>query len=253
MAERQSFDVFLSHSSADKAAVERVARHLQDEAGLRPFLDKWHLVPGNPWQEELEEALNHSRTCAVFIGPTGLGSWENEELRSALDGRVKTPGFRVVPVLLPGATMPERGTLPRFLARLTWVDFRGPKGVQDAEAFERLVAGIRGQAPGRERGVATEIECPYQGLEGFDEAQGRFFFGREALTQHLLEALRGKRFLAVVGPSGSGKSSVVRAGLLPQLRAGKLPGSEGWRYLVFKPNTHPLQELALSVAGITHA
>jgi hypothetical protein len=57
MVDEQSFDVFLSHHSDDKPAVEILARPLVDEAGLRPFLDKWHLVPGKPWQAELEEAL----------------------------------------------------------------------------------------------------------------------------------------------------------------------------------------------------
>ncbi len=69
------YDVFLSHNSADKDAVIVLARRLRDEMGLMPFLDKWHLVPGQPWQEALESALDHSRTCAVFLGPNGIGPW----------------------------------------------------------------------------------------------------------------------------------------------------------------------------------
>jgi hypothetical protein len=91
------YDVFLSHNSADKPAVEVLARRLTEEAGLQPFLDKWHLVPGEPWQEALEEALDQSRTCVVFLGPKGLGTWENEEMRAALDIRAGTPDFRVIP------------------------------------------------------------------------------------------------------------------------------------------------------------
>ena len=252
MAEdRKPFDVFLSHSSADKAVVEALAHRLMDEAGLEPFLDKWHLVPGNPWQEELEKALDNSRTCAVFIGLTGIGPWENEEMRSALNTRVGQPGFRVVPVLLPGADMPDRGRLPRFLSRLTWVDFRGPEGVHDGNTFHRLVAGILGVAPGRDNHAATTppvAECPYRGLEVFNEEHARFFFGREATTQHLAEVLRKANFLAVLGPSGSGKSSVVRAGLMPRLRLGALPSSAIWQYCTFKPGAHPLQELAVNLA-----
>ena len=52
------YDVFLSHNSADKPAVELIARRLRDEAGLAPFLDKWHLVPGESWQEALEQAAD---------------------------------------------------------------------------------------------------------------------------------------------------------------------------------------------------
>jgi hypothetical protein len=147
MAEIRIYEVFLSHSSTDKEAVEAVARRLADEAALMPFLDSWHLIPGEPWQEALEQALDAARTCAVFIGPSGIGPWENEEMRSALNDRVTRPGFRVIPVLLPGAVLPPQGRLPRFLARLTWVDFR--HGLQDLEAFWRLVAGIRGTPPGR--------------------------------------------------------------------------------------------------------
>jgi len=84
MTEETQYDVFLSHNSQDKPTVERLARRLTDEASLRPFLDKWHLVPGEPWQEALEEALDRSRTCAVFIGPRGISPWEHEEMRSAL-------------------------------------------------------------------------------------------------------------------------------------------------------------------------
>jgi hypothetical protein len=180
VASKNSYDVFLSYARTDALAVEAIARRLEDEAKLHPFLDTWHLIPGEPWQEELESALDQSQTCAVFIGPAGLGPWENEEMRSALDTRVKRPGFRVIPVLLPGATMPERSGLPRFLSRLTWVDFR-PQGLQDTDAFVSLLAGIRGEPPGRRRVVvATQIvERPYRGLQAFGEDDARFFFGRE--------------------------------------------------------------------------
>ena len=141
------YDVFLSHNSADKPSVEALAARLEDEEGLKAFLDAWHLVPGEPWQEALETALDKSATCAVFLGPEGMGSWENEEMRSALDERSQNKLFRVIPVLLPGANPKDPAALPRFLRRTTWVDFR--TGLDDPEAFHRLVAGIRGEAPGR--------------------------------------------------------------------------------------------------------
>jgi len=145
----QPYDVFLSHNSKDKPAVETLAVRLMDEARIKVWLDKWNLIPGEPWQEEIERALDQAQTCAVFLGPSGFGGWHHEEMRAALDQRVadRTRKFRVIPVLLPGATMPARDKLPRFLSRLTWVDFRA--GLDDPEAFQRLVAGIRGHAPGR--------------------------------------------------------------------------------------------------------
>jgi hypothetical protein len=145
MANRTTYDVFLSHNSADKPAAETLARCLV-ETGLTPWLDIWNLVPGEPWQEAIEEALDVCQTVAVFLGPSGIGPWENEEMRSALEERVRDKSRRVIPVPLLGAQMPERGRLPRFLSRLTWVDFRG--GLDDTDAFNRLVSGIKGVAPG---------------------------------------------------------------------------------------------------------
>jgi hypothetical protein len=63
---------FLSHSSADKPAVEELARRLAKE-GNQAWLDKWNLIPGDRWQSAIEKALAESETCAVFVGPSGAG------------------------------------------------------------------------------------------------------------------------------------------------------------------------------------
>jgi len=173
-AQQHIYDVFLSHHSGDKPQVESIAARLEDEEELKPFLDKWHLIPGAPWQEALEEALDQSRTCAVFLGASGLGSWENEEMRAALDERVRNKSFRVIPVLLPGAEPKDERTLPRFLRRLTWVDFRG--SLDDAAAFQRFVAGIRGVAPGRQPGgfaSPTKFQRFVAGIRGVARFAGK--------------------------------------------------------------------------------
>lgn len=139
-----TYDVFLSHNSTDKAAVELIAHRLRREAHLEPFLDKWNLIAGEPWQKSLEKAIDTSSTCAVFLGPTGLGTWENAEMCAALEIQASLPDYRVIPVLLPGACLPERGRLPCFLVRHAWVGFRN--GLDDEVAFQRFVAGIRGVA-----------------------------------------------------------------------------------------------------------
>ncbi len=138
------YDVFLSHSSADKPWVEALAMRLREE-GVEPFLDKWHLIPGRPWQEALEKALSdESDSCAVLVGSEGLGPWADEEMRAALDrARADGGAFVVIPVLLPGFAKP--GTLPAFLRNRTWVQFRSDG---DPDAFHRLLSGIRGKAPG---------------------------------------------------------------------------------------------------------
>jgi hypothetical protein len=152
-------DVFLSHNSADKPAVKALAKRLLD-VGLQPWLDTWNLIPGEPWEEAIEQALDTCATCAVFLGPSGTGPWHNEEMWAALDRRARdrTRGFRVIPVLLPGADPVDPATLPRFLGRMTWVDFRS--GLDDAEAFRRLLAGIRGVAPGPSASARSTVAAP---------------------------------------------------------------------------------------------
>lgn len=95
-----------------------------------------------------------------------------------------------------------------------------------------------------------ETRNPYKGLRAFEEADAADFFGREALSEHLVERLRVTRFLAVVGPSGSGKSSVVRAGLVPALRRGALEGSDRWPVVHMFPGAYPVEELEAALLKI---
>ena len=90
--------------------------------------------------------------------------------------------------------------------------------------------------------------CPFRGLAPFDAAHAEYFFGRERLVAELVARLVGSTLVAVVGPSGSGKSSVARAGLLPALADGVVPGSERWRRAVMRPGARPLAELSRALA-----
>ncbi|WP_307822008.1 nSTAND1 domain-containing NTPase [Streptomyces coffeae] len=91
----------------------------------------------------------------------------------------------------------------------------------------------------------TECQVrPYQGLEPFTEEHAEWFHGRDAAVESVLAALGGQqRLLLVLGPSGAGKSSLVQAGLLPALAAGRLPGSDRWLPLVARPGTDINAEL----------
>jgi WD40 repeat protein/serine/threonine protein kinase len=99
-----------------------------------------------------------------------------------------------------------------------------------------------------------EPENPYKGLRAFQITDEQDFFGRDRLKARLIERLceRGEysRFLAVVGPSGSGKSSLVKAGLIPALWRGELPGSEKWYIVDMMPGAHPLDELEVALTRI---
>ena len=117
------------------------------------------------------------------------------------------------------------------------------------EGIQRLLEQRRAQLAGREAqlqasAVAALGSCPYKGLARFEAADAANFFGRERLVAELVAQLAESPLLAVVGPSGSGKSSLVRAGLLPALAAGVLPGGQRWRATVLCPGPHPARELA---------
>jgi len=97
------------------------------------------------------------------------------------------------------------------------------------------------------RGISTALisdeRNPYKGLRAFDEADVDDFAGRARLVDQFIERISSHRLLAVVGPSGSGKSSAVRAGLLPALRSGEVAGSEEWFITTMMPGASPFEEL----------
>ena len=108
---------------------------------------------------------------------------------------------------------------------------------------------------GRQSAAAVAAEptqqapaCPYMGLAPFQAEDAQWFFGRERLVADLVVRLSETPFLTVVGPSGSGKSSALRAGLLPAIWDGALAGAQVWTTIVLTPGAHPVEELAVRLA-----
>ena len=96
---------------------------------------------------------------------------------------------------------------------------------------------------------SKQIKNPFPGLRPFETDEYRLFFGREGQSDELLARLQRARFLAVVGTSGSGKSSLIRAGLMPALRGGMMKGAgSGWRIAVMRPGGDPIGNLATELA-----
>ncbi|MGJ3246807.1 MAG: caspase family protein [Elainellaceae cyanobacterium] len=133
-------------------------------------------------------------------------------------------------------------------ALTTWVSHALKGEVQqplfESSGSEIILTRAQGGAIAKTSSPSAEI-CPYRGLECFEESHAEYFFGRSELTDQLLDQLRSGRFVAVVGASGSGKSSLVRAGLISELRKGqKFSGSDRWRIRLLTPTEHPLKSLA---------
>src|SRR5215207_2072943 len=81
--------------------------------------------------------------------------------------------------------------------------------------------------------------CPYKGLDVFEEEDAGMFFGREKAVDDLVGRIKASRTIFITGPSGSGKSSLVRAGLVPALKNGAVKNSERWLYETMKPTREP--------------
>ncbi len=112
-----------------------------------------------------------------------------------------------------------------------------------------LLAGVD-----QEEDHAPPGDNPYKGLDAFQQQDAHVFFGRETLIERLLARLNQNgstpRFLAVVGPSGSGKSSVVRAGLIPALEHDRIPGARSWTVATMFPRVNPFFEMEMALRGV---
>jgi WD40 repeat protein/DNA-binding SARP family transcriptional activator len=136
---------------------------------------------------------------------------------------------------------------------------RAAAGRAELRSMEAELAGgvarlqsARERAERRDEGE-EEVVCPFKGLASFEAADAPYFFGREQLVADLVAQLVGAPLLGIVGPSGSGKSSVLQAGLLPALAGGVLPGSKDWPQALIRPGEHPLQKLRDAVDGLRAA
>ncbi len=237
------------------------------------------LEVGNPEEADLvlEEALRLWRgTAYQDYRYTGFGGSEGErleELRRAaiedrIDARLANGDASSLVADLEGMVR-EEPLRERRWGQLMLALYRAERQAEALQAFtraravlvdelgiepgpdiQRLQAAILAHDPalGREwpahpESVRAVDVCPYKGLARFETEDARFFFGREQMVAEAIGHIVGGRFLALVGASGSGKSSLLRAGVLHALRSGALPGSDRWAYSVIRPDNHPQEQL----------
>src|SRR6516162_1637245 len=237
-----TYDVFVSYSRADGRHAADIDSVLRDK-GLKTYFDRRNLEAGLPWVRALERAIGAAKALIVLIGPRGLGNTQQYERELAFVRQTRDPVFPVVPVILPETT-----TDPPFdfLRVLTWIDFSHVAKVSDApDVLEQLLRSIHGQPTSAE--TARAAICPYRGLDAFREEDAAFFFGRgnesepDSPIGQLVRKVREHPFVMVVGRSGSGKSSLVYAGLLPALRRER---DRFWNVLSLRPGPTLLRALA---------
>ncbi len=242
-------DLFLSYNSTDRDAVSRVRRELSDRK-ISTFYDRVDLTPGRPWFDELEAALRRVRGAVVFIGKDGLGTVQRREMqfaiaRQAIEEKAGA-SFPVIPVLLEGA---DPDAISGFLALNTWIDLR--RGLENSLAFDSFVKAVHEQ-PESQKEESPSAICPYRGLTAFREEDSFLFFGREDLSNRLFEQIIRQSFVVMVGRSGSGKSSIAKAGLVPLLRRQK-PPADTWEVVAFSPGSRPFHRFAAQLVPLWSA
>ncbi|MBY3335288.1 TIR domain-containing protein [Rhizobium laguerreae] len=243
--------VFLSHSGVDAEAARELKRRLEEsisgrEAGLRVWLDvEGGLVPGAVgWQKQIATAID--QTCTAFtvhVGSRGVVNWVENEVELGLS-RATRDKIPFIPIL---AKETPSAALPPFARRYQAV--RDP--LNDAGEFAKLLAAVlqTGKPP-------IGVDEPFVGLRAMTEDDALLFFGRDKELEELEGKLAKSRLVAVVADSGSGKSSLVRAGLIRHYRGGvfvdrrsREPDGRIWHVVAMRPGASPIDGLRIAVTA----
>jgi WD40 repeat protein/serine/threonine protein kinase/DNA-binding SARP family transcriptional activator len=199
-----------------------------------------HPVTSSPAYVPPEELTGQPHTPRSDLYGLGLLTFELlTGQRPAMDGAL--PPLTALQPELPAA-------LGDVIARATASD--PGERYESVEAFLAAFAAEVGAETATVDAAYTPTENPYKGLQAFAETDADDFYGRDSLVDELVAAVGDHRLVAVVGPSGIGKSSVVKAGLIPALRKGALPRSEQWVISDMFPGSYPFEEAAAALLRV---
>ncbi len=242
--------VFISYSRSDGAFVTRLTTDLQ-EAGIQVWIDQQGLKPGTRnWEDALRQAISTSKAVLLIASPASRRSnYVQDELAIA-----EMYGRRIYPVWASGDQWID--CIPLGMGKVQFIDARDNAYNASVPQIIQALGGELVSVSESHPPPSLEFQSrnPYKGLRPFREDDQDDFFGRDALINDLVSSLLNilqsgqPRLLPIIGPSGSGKSSVVMAGLLPRLHQNTIGGSQNWIYLPpLVPGTDPLENLALAL------
>ncbi len=231
MVNSAQYDLFISYAQADHEWVEGYLQDALTQAGVH-FHSERAFALGVPRIKEFENAIQHSRRTLLVISPAYLADGFNlfVDLLGQSYG-LDSQTWPVIPLVLQPVQLPPR------LSALVKLDATDPE--QWEAAIARLCADLQHAVPA----VSQKPTCPYPGMVPFSVADGDRFFGRDQEIEELRDKLRLQGFITVIGPSGSGKSSLVFAGLIPALHQTGLFGSDEWQICSMRPGETPLTQL----------
>jgi WD40 repeat protein len=232
------YDLFISYAEDDRAWVNGYLLDALAQAGLRCLTESAFAL-GSPKILEFERAVQQSKRVLLVLSPAYLTDQALAFIDVLAQGfGLETSTWPVIPLILHEVKLPIR------LSTLTSLDMTDL--TQQQVSLSRLLSDLqRSQIPE----VGELATCPYPGMEPFNEANSARFFGRDQEIQESLNNLRLHPFLTFIGPSGSGKSSMVMAGLVPALHKSGLFGDGKWLVRYLRPGDTPLKVLADQLGG----
>jgi len=239
MAEEWTYDLFVSYVEADKNWVEGYLLDALDNAKIQ-YTYQSAFALGVPLILEFERAIQQSRKTLLVISESYLGNDLTRFTEILAQSYGQQEGlWQVIPLFLQeGLQLPPR-------LKMLGEGLKASSLQQWDAAIKRLCDELKLPPPP----PPTKPACPYPGMSPFKEEDEQRFFGRDGEIEESLKKLRLDRFLTVIGSSGSGKSSLVFAGLIPKLRQSELFGIGQWCVRSFRPGTSSLPNLQAVLGG----
>lgn len=232
-----AYDLFVSYADADRAWVEGYLLDALSSANLR-VISELNFALGAPRLTEFERALQQSTRTLLILSPAYVAEamLTFVELIGQHYG-LEVGTWPVIPLVLAPVELPPR------LAMLVALD------ATDSALWPVMVARLCSTLQATSPAAPTHPPCPYPGMRAFRNNEAHAFFGRDAEIEELVQRLRHYPFATVIGASGSGKSSLVIAGLIPALQRSTLFGEGDWLVRTLRPGATPLDELERALGG----
>ena len=238
MIKTTKYYLFISYTEADSAWVKGYLLEALKQANIDYYSEE-EFDPGKPKIEEFENAIKHSDRILLVISRAYLADSENGYNRffslMAQSHGVQTGIWRIIPLILETVTLPPS------------LDFLTPLLATNVEERQEVIEKLLRVQQEPSSDTPPKPPCPYPGMRPFDEENSHLFFGRDQLIESFIQSLRSYQFIAAIGASGSGKSSLIFAGLIPKLKKSGLFGKGEWLVCKVRPSNVPLQILGTAL------